>query len=297
MGIGTSCCVDNLVSHNANEEIDDDDDGGEVEGEVHILICGIDYTGDQNWAGQNPLDTRYAFDIMKDLAEKSGAETVRSLWNQEVTNENVLAAIQGVGGRCNEGDYFIFYYTGHGDRLEDDDGDEASGKDSALCFLGPDGNVEPREEVWMRDDVLADNIMSAVKPSVKVLVLADCCHSGTVMDFKTNPEWSETEQIAISISGCEDAGTSAGTGKGGLFTRSLSAAIQSLQEDGEEGYMVSKVYNRTLQEYGERKFEGHTQNITIHGCMLRPSEMPWPLVPTEPYVSPANSYMHRGMGS
>mmetsp|Transcript_105823 Transcript_105823/g.294533 ORF Transcript_105823/g.294533 Transcript_105823/m.294533 type:complete len:302 (+) Transcript_105823:64-969(+) len=289
-------CKSPITHSEPNEAITDSEEVMDRTGEVHMIICGIDYSCDTaTWAGQNPLDTKFAYDMMLQLAQQCGVSTLQCLWNQEVTKENVANVIGQVGEKCGPDDYFIFYYTGHGDRLTDDDGDEESGMDSALCFVGPDGNAEPRGEVWWRDDDFAATVCGALTPDVKVLVLVDCCHCESIMDFKQDSSWADRMQQAISISGCEDEETSAGTGKGGMFTRAMTAAIQWLQENGEEdGYMVSALYNRTLEEYEARKLPGHRQNITVHGCAIRPQDLPWPLVPQGQYVSPANTYL-RGL--
>merc|ERR1711920_1052370 len=240
------------------------------------------------WAGQHPLDTRVAFDIYVDLAQRCNCATIKTLWNQECTKQGFVEAIAEVGENVGEGDYFIFYYTGHGDRLVDDDGDEVTGHDSALCLLGYDGNTEPRQEVWLRDDDFAEAIMDSVTNEAKIIALMDCCHSGTVMDF-SSPRWVQDGFTALSITGCEDSQTSAGTGKGGMFSRALSRAVQDLQESEDSGYMTSTLYNRTLQFYEEYKLPSHTQNITIHGVGAFPREIVWPLQPEEQYVSPANT--------
>jgi hypothetical protein len=272
-----------------NEEIETAD-AGDLEGEVHIIIAGIDYSCDRTWAGQNPLDTRHAFDIYVDLARRCECATIKTLWNEQCTKQGFLDAIEEVGQEVGDNDYFIFYYTGHGDRLVDDDGDEASGRDSALCLLGDDGNTEPRNEVWLRDDDFAEAIMNNVTSEAKIIALMDCCHSGTVMDFG-HPRWAREGFKACSITGCEDSQTSAGTGKGGMFSRALSRAIQELQETDDEGYMTSTLYNTVLQKYQEYKMSGHTQSITIHGVGVFPQELVWPLQPEEQYTSPANTYM------
>eukprot|EP00448_Togula_jolla_P039189 CAMPEP_0170623928 /NCGR_PEP_ID=MMETSP0224-20130122/29960_1 /TAXON_ID=285029 /ORGANISM="Togula jolla, Strain CCCM 725" /LENGTH=299 /DNA_ID=CAMNT_0010950415 /DNA_START=71 /DNA_END=970 /DNA_ORIENTATION=+ len=296
--MGNACASKHLFPHEANAEISDaESDAEDPQGEVHMVICGLDYACDRrSWAGpppngNGPLDTRYAFDMMIELAQKSGATTIRPLWNEQCTKENIARNIAEVGALCGEEDYFIFYYTGHGDRLPSQNDDEA--EDNCFCTVGPDGATDDaamqyRTQVWWRDDDFAKCLLDAVSIEAKILVLADCCHSGSICDFTEDSEWAKRKQRAISISGCEDTETSAGTGKGGMFTRAMTRAIQDLQGSA-ESYMVSNIYNKIQEEYQANKTAGHTQHITIHGCVTKPKEMVWPLQPTVPYVSPANA--------
>mmetsp|Transcript_33455 Transcript_33455/g.73198 ORF Transcript_33455/g.73198 Transcript_33455/m.73198 type:complete len:304 (-) Transcript_33455:97-1008(-) len=300
--MGNTCASKHLFPHDPNAEISDIDDAEDVEGEIHMVICGLDYACDRrSWAGpppagNGPLDTKYAYNMMIELAQKCEAKTIATCWNEQCTKENIAKTISEVGKKCGEEDYFIFYYTGHGDRLpsihqgdEDDDEEE----DNCFCTVGPDGATDDpamqyRTQVWWRDDDFAKCLLDAVSSEAKILVLADCCHSGSICDFTEDSEWAKRKQRAISISGCEDTETSAGTGKGGMFTRAMTRAIQDLQAE-KDSYMVSNIYNKIQEEYNANKTAGHTQHITIHGCVTKPKEMVWPLQPTTPYVSPANT--------
>jgi len=268
-----------------------------LEGQIHMLITGIDYSCDkQSWAGppphgNGPLDTKFAFEMMKDLAYKSGANYA-TLWNEQCTQQNIMSMIVDVGRRCIAQDTFIFYYTGHGDQLPNHNPYEHEKFDQCFCTVDAHGNTDDptmtyRNQVWLRDDAFAKAVLECVRVSqAKVLVLVDCCHSGSICDFTPESEWAKRGQRAISISGCQDKQTSAGTGKGGMFTRALTRAVQDLQ--GRGSYNVSTVYNKTLEHYAASKLPGHTQNIAIHGCVTRPMEMAWPLQPRAAYVSPAN---------
>lgn len=282
-------CTSKVYLHPPNKRLEHNQDTCEPhEGKTHILICGIDYACDRTWAGEHPLDTRVAFDFMVHLAKACQVETLDLRWNEQCTRAGIRQAIEIVGNKCEEDDIFIFYYTGHGDRLADDDGDEESGYDSAMCLLGPDGNTEPRDRVWMRDDEFVDTLQDKVPPTVKILVIVDCCHSGTLLDV-TKPTWNDNGYIACSLSGCQDKQTSAGTGKGGMFSRAITTAVQRQLTESEPHYSVGALYNKVLEEYNKHKSQGHTQTITIHGCGAYPKDFVWPLQPPAEYVSPVNT--------
>jgi len=187
----------------------------------------------------------------------------------------------------------VFYYTGHGGQLPQDDASEGEQFDQCFCLVDADGNTDDptmqyRKKAWMRDGTFAKAVLDALLPSVKVLVLVDCCHSGTqsgtICDFTVKSEWVKRRHRAISISSYEDTQTSAGAGKGGMLTRALTRAVQDLQ--GRGTYNVSTIYNLTLKHYKGAKNPGGTENMSMF-CKWR-SQMAWPLQPKTQYFSPAN---------
>mmetsp|Transcript_98831 Transcript_98831/g.176045 ORF Transcript_98831/g.176045 Transcript_98831/m.176045 type:complete len:392 (-) Transcript_98831:101-1276(-) len=294
------------------------------QGTVHALVCGIDYSCDfQSWAGpppkgSGPLDTGYAFRGFQGILRACGVSSVKTLWNQQCTRAGLRAACAEVGRLCKPGDYFLFYYTGHGDQLpaepEDDEeeeeeeqgcfcnplssksgksGHESEQQDQCFCLVDANGNTDDatmtyRQQVWMRDDEFADILISCIPDHVKMVVLMDCCHCATMCDFEEDNRWAKTRNQVISIAGSEDGQTSAGTGKGGAFSRALSRAIASLQEAGNSTYFVSELYNATLAEYQKHHHDDHVQNISIRCMHVEPDKMIWPLLPQGKYQSPAD---------
>lgn len=77
----------------------------------------------------------------------------------------------------NTKNYLLVYYTGHGGSIDDTNGDEDDGKDEALVF----------DDAFVVDDTLAEAISSSDKPaSSKVILLNDCCHSGSIYDLQSS---------------------------------------------------------------------------------------------------------------
>merc|ERR1711988_1779988 len=115
---------------------------------------------------------------MERLAYQCGVRDITAMYDEQCTKANVLAAIEQVGGRCSEDDYFIFYYSGHGTQVLCQLGDEESGKDDALCLVDSRGQIS--RGTFVTDDELAAALTDSVNEQARIIVLADCCHSGTI---------------------------------------------------------------------------------------------------------------------
>jgi len=242
---------------------------------VHLIIVALDYKYTQNAL----TCTKDGNNIQK-LAKACGVQNVQVMYNEECTKENVAARIQIVGSQCQQDDFFIFYYSGHGTNMDDQNGDEKDGQDEAFCFVTPDGQIS--YESCMRDDDFAACICNSVPDSAQVLILTDCCHSGTIADLD-GEQWAERR--AISVTGCLDGETSGDIGRGGIFTHSMLMAIENLQRSDEREYSVGALYNATLVE--DKRIFNSAQNITIQcTSSVKPDEMQWPMTPVERYQAP-----------
>jgi hypothetical protein len=109
-------------------------------------------------------------DTMQTIAKAQGFETSQ-LKTVAATRDAVKEAISSAAEKLNAGDMFMITYSGHGGQVRDVDGDEVlDGRDDTWCLF--DGQL--------LDDELAV-LYAGFKPGVRVLVLSDSCHSGTML--------------------------------------------------------------------------------------------------------------------
>lgn len=243
--------------------------------QTHMIILALDYK-----QTQNPLTCTMDGKNMRELADACGVTDLEVMFDEQCTKRNVKSVIQRVSQNCYPDDYFVFYYSGHGTSMKDDDGDERDGSDEAFCFVDASGQI-----TWqscLRDDDFARAIVHNVPEETKIIIMTDCCHSGTIADLRKEL-WQDRQ--VISISGCLDDQTSGDMGRGGIFTHSLLLAIDSLIHADESDFSVGKLYNATLQE--DQNVFDSAQDITLqHTSCTSPDQIAWPLVPPSSYQAP-----------
>eukprot|EP00928_Gymnodinium_smaydae_P001600 TRINITY_DN10580_c0_g1_i1.p1 TRINITY_DN10580_c0_g1~~TRINITY_DN10580_c0_g1_i1.p1 ORF type:complete len:336 (-),score=55.49 TRINITY_DN10580_c0_g1_i1:179-1186(-) len=243
---------------------------------VHMLIIGLDYL-------ETPVPLTCSLDAnnMLDLAQACGIIDVNVMRNTQCTRDAVKAKIQEVGSRCQADEYFVLYFAGHGERVEDEDGDEDDGFDEAMVLVDEQGQFQI-PETFLTDDVLATTITESISSDVRILIIMDCCHSGTIADLDKDV-WEDYE--AISITGCTDDQESQDMGKGGVFTHALLMGIDNLQKEDTDEYSVGMAFNMALK-YDDDIFNS-SQDLTIQmSSRATPENMAWPLVPQIMYTCP-----------
>lgn len=103
------------------------------------------------------------------IATKAGF-TGHTLLNEEATSSAVLTALHAAAKQLQPGDMLIVAYSGHGGQVGDVNGDENDGLDETWCL----------HDRMLIDDELY-SMWAQFKPGVRVFVLSDSCHSGTVL--------------------------------------------------------------------------------------------------------------------
>ena len=96
----------------------------------------------------------------------------------------------------NKSDLTIFY-TGHGSSVKDASGDELDGFDEAMIF----------DNGYVLDDQLAKYLANYAHGQ-RIILLTDCCHSGSMWDIQSQPSMKDViPQNILSISSAKDSQT------------------------------------------------------------------------------------------
>jgi hypothetical protein len=123
---------------------------------------------DGEWDGFLPCCEKDAADI-DNLLKSVGYDKRILLKTAKATRNNVLKALTAAAKTARKGDLFTIYYSGHGGQVSDINGDEADANDETWCLY--DGQLIDDEIYYA---------FTSFEEGVRILMLSDSCHSGTV---------------------------------------------------------------------------------------------------------------------
>jgi hypothetical protein len=142
---------------------------------VHVGLNRVDPAHYNNWDGALTACESDAND-MESLARSCGFESTKLL-SQEATSEAIKGAIENAANELEPGDILFVSYSGHGGQVPDTNDEE---------------ETDSSDETWLAyDRQIVDDELYALwttfKPEVRIVVLSDSCHSGTVNRDITAP--------------------------------------------------------------------------------------------------------------
>lgn len=111
------------------------------------------------------------------------ARNVKRLTDAKATKEAITEHLERMIDGAKDGDRLVFHFSGHGSYTADDDGDEERGADELLCLADMDFK-DP--DTYLTDDDLR-RYTQRLPAGVRLLVVLDCCHSGTGTRFAPQP--------------------------------------------------------------------------------------------------------------
>lgn len=165
-------------------------------GATRALLVGIDEYPDPVPSLRGCVNDVNRFKSVLTNTYGVSSSSIRTVTNRAATRAGIMAAFEShlINGVKAE-DTVIFYFSGHGSNTPDLNGDESDGEDEALC----PHDIDPtRPDTWLTDDVIR-HLLSRV-PTANVLVILDCCHSGTGTRADP-PEFSETRGLPMGFFG------------------------------------------------------------------------------------------------
>lgn len=96
------------------------------------------------------------------------------LLDADATKAAMVAAFKKIIAGAVQGDTLAITFSGHGTYQPDDGNDEVDGLDEALCPY----DLQTRGAALTDDEIRV--LFAAMKPGVRLVLIADSCHSGTV---------------------------------------------------------------------------------------------------------------------
>ncbi len=180
---------------------------GTSQGADRALLIGIDkYPKLRSLVGsKNDVKNMRHF-ILADLGYQP--EQVKTLLDSEATRVNILSTLRNwllEGTR--PGERVFFYYSGHGYRMPDADGDEEDKYDETLVSYDTYADERDVLHNMISDDELGDLFVRL--DDREVVVIIDSCHSGTITrglfvsedeqyhKTLTPSDWQATRSLAI----------------------------------------------------------------------------------------------------
>ncbi|KAL7157152.1 hypothetical protein ABFS83_02G058500 [Erythranthe nasuta] len=130
------------------------------------------------------------------------------------TRKNIEDGFKWLMTGIQSGDSLIFYFSGHGLRQRDFQGDEIDGFDESIC------PVDFQSSGVILDNYINEAIVRPLITDVTLHAIVDCCHSGTILDLPhvydiNTGKWDDNKPPsgaykgtsggrAICFSACED---------------------------------------------------------------------------------------------
>jgi len=151
----------------------------------HALIIAVgDYPAETQWgkiSSANDVPLIHDALVSQGFADKN----IRLIQDSKATRQGILDALEQLLTEVKKGDIVVIHYSGHGQQIEDDNGDEADGLDEAIVPY--DATAYYKKDVYwgqnhIRDDeleVVIAKFRAKLGKDGQLLFILDSCHSGS----------------------------------------------------------------------------------------------------------------------
>ncbi|KAK0194772.1 peptidase C14 [Armillaria mellea] len=175
------------------------------------------------------------------------------------TKSNIIEAMSWLVQSAKPSDSLFLHYSGHGDWVLDQNGDEMDGKDEdIICY----------DSCPFIDDDIRKTLVDPLPAGCRLTALFDSCHSGTILDlpYIYDSHGRPQRECAISVtdplanvmcwSGATDDQNSNDGSKGGVMTQ---AFIKSVEEKPKQSY---KELLHSIRKFVKHEVDKQTPQLT-----------------------------------
>ena len=156
-----------------------------IRSEKHALIIAIgDYPQESYWPDiSSKNDVHHIQSALLQLGWTS--DNIINIQDAQATQAGIISQLELLQSKVNEGDIVFIHYSGHGQQVADDNGDELDHLDEAIVPYDSPMAFEKgiyEGERLIRDDFIGSStkkIRKILGPKGQVILILDSCHSGT----------------------------------------------------------------------------------------------------------------------
>ena len=150
---------------------------------IALIVAVAKYPVNSGWGELSSLND---VKLIKDALLRQGfkEQNITVIADKQATLAGISAAFdQYLIQKAQLGDIAVFHFSGHGQQIEDDNGDEGDGLDESIIPYDAPAEYRPGPDKHFRDDLLGQKLSqlrTKLGEKGNLLVIIDACHSGTM---------------------------------------------------------------------------------------------------------------------
>lgn len=254
-----------------------------------VIVAISNYAPSTGW---NKLNSENDIPLIREALKRQGFKeaNIRVIRDKEATKQGILMAMQQQFiTKAKAGDICVFHFSGHGQQVMDNNGDEADGYDEALVTYDSPMEYNGGVEKHLRDDEFGfklEEVRKHLGGNGNLLVVIDACHSGTSTRSGLGTYRGTTTKYApkgykpaTNSKTVNEGLFSLGETKPGLAPMSAffaSAASELNQECGDEHCgSLSLAFSKALaKSESKTSYRGLFDNIRLEMSKMVPGQTP-----------------------
>lgn len=150
---------------------------------IALIVAVAKYPVNSGWGELSSLND---VKLIKDALLRQGfkEQNITVIADKQATLAGISTAFdQYLIQKAQPGDIAVFHFSGHGQQIEDDNGDEGDGLDESIIPYDAPAEYRPGPDKHFRDDLLGQKLSqlrTKLGEKGNLLVIIDACHSGTM---------------------------------------------------------------------------------------------------------------------